>query len=82
MLEDWRLESISVVEAEAERRRGEMSDAVTRLKGLRLARERMDAERVARRKAAVVQRAAERSAGLAVKGSGARRKRRLPDRAE
>jgi hypothetical protein len=82
MLEDWRLESIAVVEAEAERRRGEMSDAVTRLKGLRIARERLDAERVAKRKAAVVQRAAERAAGLAMKGSGARRKRRLPDRAD
>jgi hypothetical protein len=82
MLEEWRLESIAVVEAEAERRRGEMSDAVTRLKGLRIARERLDAERVAKRKAAAVQRAAERAAGLAVKGSGARRRRRLPDRAE
>jgi hypothetical protein len=45
MLEAWRLESIAVINAEAERRKLEISDAVTRLKLLKIARVKRDAER-------------------------------------
>jgi hypothetical protein len=58
MLEQWRLESIATINAEAERRKLEIADGVTRLRAMRLAREASDKARVSARAAARLQKAA------------------------
>jgi hypothetical protein len=63
MLEDWRLESIATINAEAERRRLEIAASVTKLRQMALAREKLDKEKLAARQAQAVQREAERSSG-------------------
>jgi hypothetical protein len=62
MLEEWRLASIEVVNAEAARRELEIAASVTRLRQMIEARRRRDEEREASRAAARLQRKAEAAA--------------------
>jgi hypothetical protein len=62
MLEEWRLASIAVVNAEAARRELEIAASVTRLRQMIEARRKKDEEREAARAAARLQRKAEASA--------------------
>jgi hypothetical protein len=62
MLEEWRLASIAVVNAEAARRELEIAASVTRLRQMIEARRRRDEEREAARAALRLQRKAEAAA--------------------